>query len=196
MTCPATDGDAAGAPPGLTVAVVGGGIAGLSAAWEITETAPGTRVVVLESDDRLGGKLHTGQIGGRAVDLGPDAFLARRPEAVALCGELGLDDELVVPGSRSAYVWARGELRHLPVGLALGVPTRLGPLARSGILSPLGVGRAAVDLLGWRSPRGPRGTTPRIDPSPRSPGDASDARSRHDSSILSSAGSTPVTPPR
>jgi oxygen-dependent protoporphyrinogen oxidase len=132
--------------------VIGGGIAGLSAAWELTCAAPGTRVVVLEADDRLGGKLRTGEIGGRAVDLGPDAFLARRPEAVALCHELGLGDELVSPGARGAFVWARGQLRALPAGLALGVPTRLYPLARSGILSPVGVGRAAVDLLSW-SPR-------------------------------------------
>jgi len=135
-----------------TVAIVGGGIAGLSAAWELTSAAPGTNVVVLEADDRLGGKLHTGTIGGRAVELGPDAFLARRPEATALCRELGLGDELVSPGSRNAYVWARGRLRPLPGGLALGVPTRLGPLARSGIVTTLGVGRAALDLMRWPLP--------------------------------------------
>jgi oxygen-dependent protoporphyrinogen oxidase len=163
MTGAGTDRNGAGVTPGRNMAVVGGGIAGLSAAWEITSAAPDTHVVVLESDDRLGGKVHTGSIGGRAVDLGPDAFLARRPEAVALCRELGLDDELVSPGSRTAFVWARGKLRRLPPGLALGVPTRLRPLARSGIVSPLGVGRAAVDLLGWRSPpaRAPNGTVDR-----------------------------------
>jgi len=140
------------------VVVVGGGIAGLSAAWELTSAVPGTRVVVLESGPRLGGKLHTGAIGGHPVDLGPDAFLARRPEAVTLCRELGLEDELISPESRTAYVWARGRLRRLPAGLALGVPTRLGPLARSGIVSPLGVGRAALDLLG--RPSRPDGDAP------------------------------------
>ena len=138
-----------GAAPAATVAVVGGGIAGLSAAWALSSVAPAVHVVVLESDGRLGGKLYTRAIGGRAVDLGPDAFLARRPEAVALCRELGLGDELISPGSRTAYVWARGRLRPLPGGLALGVPTRLGPLARSRIVSPLGLGRATVDRLGW-----------------------------------------------
>jgi oxygen-dependent protoporphyrinogen oxidase len=155
MTGAATHRNSPDAAPAITVAVVGGGIAGLSAAWELTSTAPGAHVVVLESGDRLGGKLHTERFGGRAVDLGPDAFLARRPEAVALCRELGLDDELVSPGSRNAYVWARGKLRRLPDGLALGVPTRLGPLARSGIVSPFGVGRAAVDLVGWARAAGP-----------------------------------------
>jgi len=138
-----------GRAPAATVAVVGGGIAGLSAALAATDALPGASVIVLEADGRVGGKLRSADIGGRAVDLGPDAFLARRPEALSLCDELGLSGDLVAPGSRTAYVWARGRLRPLPAGLALGIPTRLGPLARSGILSPLGLGRAAWDLVGW-----------------------------------------------
>ena len=153
MTGADASGNGTAAARHTTVVVVGGGIAGLSAAWAITSAAPGSNVVVLESDTRLGGKLQTGMIGGRAVELGPDAFLARRPEAVALCRELGLGDDLVSPGSRTAYVWSRRSLRRLPRGLTLGVPTRLGPLARSGILSPWGVGRVALDPLRWRKPR-------------------------------------------
>ena len=133
---------------GATVAVVGGGIAGLSAAWALLDAAPHLRVVVYESDDHLGGKLRSAEIGGRPVDVGPDAFVARRPEALELCRALDLGDELVAPASRVAYVWARGRLRRLPAGLALGVPTRLTPLARSGILSPAGVLRTAIDLTG------------------------------------------------
>ena len=142
---------------GSTVAVVGGGIAGLSAAWALLDAAPGMRVVVYEADGRLGGKLRSQDIGGRAVDVGPDAFVARRPEALELCQALGLGDELVAPASRAAYVWARGRLRRLPAGLALGVPTRLGPLARSGILSPAGVVRAALDLVGVGAASGAAG---------------------------------------
>jgi len=135
-----------------TVAVVGGGIAGLSAAWAVLEAVPQARVVVYESGDRMGGKLRSEQIGGREVDVGPDAFVARRPEALELCQALGLGDELVAPASRVAFVWARGRLRPLPAGLALGVPTRLGPLVRAGILSPAGVARAALDLTGASAP--------------------------------------------
>ncbi len=164
MTHPARHGDAGGGAPGATVAVIGGGIAGLSAAWTLTSVAPETHVVVLESDDRLGGKILTGTFGGRAVELGPDAFLARRPEAVDLCRELGLGDELVSPGSRRAYVWARGKLRPLPTGLALGVPTRWGPLARSGIVSPWGMARPTLDALGWPTSRGAEGRGPRDRP--------------------------------
>jgi oxygen-dependent protoporphyrinogen oxidase len=135
-------------PPRPTVAVIGGGIAGLSAAWELSGPGgSGPRVVVFEAGGRTGGKLRTESFGGREIDLGPDAFVARRPEALALCAELGLSGELVEPGSRRAYVYARGQLRPLPTGLALGVPTRVGPLARSGICSPTGVARAGLDLL-------------------------------------------------
>ncbi len=135
-------------PTQRTVAVLGGGIAGLAAAWELSTAEPPTQVIVFEGDARLGGKLRTEAFGGRHdVDLGPDAFVARRPEAVTLCSELGLTAELVTPGVRRAYVWARGRLRPLPAGLALGVPTRLGPLARSGICSPAGLVRPALDLL-------------------------------------------------
>jgi len=140
--------DGAGRGPGpVTVVVVGGGIAGLSAALTLSSAPAGARVVVLEASPRLGGKLASAEFGGRALDLGPDAFLARRPEAVGLCRELGLEDDLVAPGQRSAFVLVRGRLRPLPAGLALGVPTRLGPLARSGVLSPPGLARAALDLV-------------------------------------------------
>jgi protoporphyrinogen/coproporphyrinogen III oxidase len=134
-----------------TVAVVGGGIAGLSAAWALVSAAPSTRVVVLEGSARFGGKLLTQEFGGRPVDLGPDAFVTRRPEAVELCRELGLGGELVAPASRTAYVWARGRLRSLPAATVLGVPTRLGPLARSGVVSPAGVARVALDALDLRT---------------------------------------------
>ena len=102
---------------------------------------------MFEASARLGGKIATGELGGRPVDLGPDAFVARRPEARELCAELGLDVELVAPGRRGASVWARGRLRPLPDGLVLGVPTQIWPLARSGICSAGSVVRAASDLL-------------------------------------------------
>ena len=132
----------------FTVSVIGGGITGLAAAWQLATTLPqGAQVVLLEADTRIGGKLRTGDVGGRPVELGADSFLARRDEAVTLCHELGLGTDLISPGSSRAYVWARGMLRPLPSGLAMGVPTRIGPLARSGICSLAGVARAALDLF-------------------------------------------------
>jgi oxygen-dependent protoporphyrinogen oxidase len=140
--------------PKPTVAVVGGGVSGLAAAWELVHGeggAGGAEVVVLEADRAPGGKIGTTDFGGRRLDLGPDAFVTRRPEALALCRQLGLEDELVAPATTTAYLLVDGRLRSLPAGLVLGVPTRIGPLARSGILSGAGLGRAALDLV---TPRG------------------------------------------
>lgn len=96
----------------------------------------------------FGGKLLTTPIAGRPVDEGADAFLARVPEAIELCDELGLRPELVSPATGVAYVWSRGELRRLPDRLVLGVPTDLDALAATGIVSEQGVARAAADLDG------------------------------------------------
>ncbi len=131
------------------VAVVGGGIAGLAAAWELAAGAGGKapEVHVLEAGDRLGGKVRSTEFAGRRVDLAADAFLARRPEAVGLCEELGVTDELVPVGASGAALLARGRLRALPGGLALGVPTRWLPVARSGILGPGELVRLARDVV-------------------------------------------------
>ncbi len=145
------------------IAVVGGGITGLAAAWELTggatgPAAEGPSVVLLESSTRLGGKLASVQLCGRAVDVGPDSFLGRRPEATQLCREVGLGDELVPVATSGASIWARGRRRPIPEGLYLGVPTKLLPVARSGILSVGGTLRLAADILVPRpDTRGPLG---------------------------------------
>jgi len=131
------------------VAVVGGGITGLSAAWTLAGAA---RVVLLEASEHLGGKVRTEEVGGQPVDVGPDAFLARVPDAVDLCRAVGLGDDLVAPATGRAFIWSRGRLRPFPKGLVLGVPSALGPLARSGLLSPRGLLRAAFDRVLPSSP--------------------------------------------
>ena len=135
-----------------TIAVVGAGIAGLAAAWELVVAAdragtPAPIVLVLESGRRIGGKLRAAEFAGRTVDVAADAFLSRRPEAAELCDELGLDDQLVPVGASGASIWARGRLRAMPAGLNLGVPTRWWPLVRSGILSPAESLAVARDLV-------------------------------------------------
>lgn len=128
------------------VAVVGAGITGLTAAFTLATRRPDLDVVVLESSDRVGGKILTTPFAGRPVDCGPDAFLARVPEGLELCRELGLDTILTSPQQKSAYVWVNGSLHRLPSGLVLGVPTDLDALATSGIVSDAGMKRAAQDL--------------------------------------------------
>jgi protoporphyrinogen/coproporphyrinogen III oxidase len=117
------------------VAVVGGGIAGLAAAYELRRRLPDVSISVHEASDRLGGKIATSTFAGRPVDAGADAFLARVPWGLDLCRELGIDTALVSPAASSAYVWWDGLLRSLPSGLVLGVPTDLEAVRASGIVT-------------------------------------------------------------
>jgi oxygen-dependent protoporphyrinogen oxidase len=130
----------------VRVAVVGGGVAGLAAAWEAVSAVPGADVTVFEPGP-LGGKIRTSPFLGRDIDEGPDAFLTRVPQAVDLCDELGLTAQLVAPAAGSSMLWWDGRLRPLPDGLVLGVPRRLGAVVRSGVLSPRGALRAGLDLV-------------------------------------------------
>ncbi len=129
----------------MKFAVVGGGIAGLSAAWELAG-AGGAEVTVYEPG-HLGGKLLTTMFLGRPVDEGADSLITRVPEGVALCQELGLGEEMGAPQASRAMLFARGKVRPFPDGLILGAPARLLPLARSRILSFGGIGRASLDLV-------------------------------------------------
>ncbi len=135
----------------MRFAVVGGGIAGLSAAWELTAATGGRAAVTVYEPGHLGGKLLTSDFLGRPVDEGPDAMLTRVPEGLALCAELGMDDELEAVRANRALLFTGGKLRPLPEGLVLGAPAKVLPLARSGILSAGGVGRAALDVVLPRS---------------------------------------------
>ncbi|MGI8794069.1 MAG: protoporphyrinogen oxidase [Acidimicrobiales bacterium] len=126
----------------MRVAVVGGGIAGMAAAWQAV--TDGHEVVLVEASDRLGGKIRTSAFGGLPVDEGPDAFLTRVPDATALCAEIGLDD-LVPPATGKAYLWARGALRPIPEATVLGIPTDLSTVAPTGLLTEAGLSRAAME---------------------------------------------------
>jgi protoporphyrinogen/coproporphyrinogen III oxidase len=128
-----------------SVAVIGGGISGLAAAFLLRNA--GLDVTVLEGSPRLGGKLAVSEVGGVAVDAGAEALLARRPEGTGLIGELGLSGQLEVPGTTSAGIWTRGRIRSLPRRQFMGVPADLEELAATGILSADGLARAEQDLI-------------------------------------------------
>ena len=127
-----------------TVAVIGGGVAGLTAAFLLKDA--GLAVTVLEGSPRLGGKLSVSEVGGVAVDAGAEALLARRPEGVGLIGDLGLAGELQTPGTTAAGIWTRGQIRALPRRQFMGVPADFDELAATGILSGGGLTRARQDL--------------------------------------------------
>jgi oxygen-dependent protoporphyrinogen oxidase len=113
--------DSSTVPTPRTVVVIGGGVAGLAAARDLLVSRPGTRVVVLDASDRVGGKLRRESIGGHVVDVGAEAMLAVRPEAVDLLAELVEPSDVVSPVTTAARVWSRGGLHPLP-RTRIGVP--------------------------------------------------------------------------
>jgi oxygen-dependent protoporphyrinogen oxidase len=130
-----------------TVAVVGGGIAGLAAAHRLT-TEP-VKLMVVDKAPQLGGKVHTEHIDGFVVENGPDSFVAGKGTVVQLAEELSIGHRIIStrPENRGSYVWRRGELHPLPEGLILMTPTRISPLLRSTLLSWRGRLRVLADLV-------------------------------------------------
>lgn len=114
----------------MRVAVVGGGMSGLAAAYELV--SGGAEVVVLEGSDRLGGKLRLGSVGDLTLDLGAESMLARRPEALDLAHAVGLDERVVNPRTITASIWTHGALRAMPPTV-MGIPADVDALAASGI---------------------------------------------------------------
>jgi len=126
------------------VAVIGGGIAGLSAAHALLAARPDLQVTVYEANASVGGKLRAGEVGGVTVDLGAESMLNRRPEGLALAEAVGLEGDIVHPATSSAAIWTRGALRPLPPTL-MGIPADLAALAHSGILTSAGMGRVSLE---------------------------------------------------
>jgi len=131
----------------VKVAVVGGGIAGLAAAYRVEQLAPEVELVVLERSGRLGGKVLTEHVDGFVIEGAPDSFLSRKTRAAELCEELGLASELVGrrPEHARSFVRRGGQLLPLPEGLTGLVPTNLDALDESGLLSEAGKERFAEE---------------------------------------------------
>ncbi|MET9293183.1 protoporphyrinogen oxidase [Streptomyces sp. NPDC003077] len=123
-----------------SVIVIGGGISGLAAAWQLRSEA---EVTVVEARPRLGGVLRTGSVAGIDVDEGAEAMSALHPDAVELAKAVGLGDDLMSPVPAPTSVWSRGALRKLPPGHIMGVPARPAALEGTGLLSSEGLERLA-----------------------------------------------------
>ena len=134
------------------IVVIGGGIAGLSAAYYASKVS-GTEVTLLESSERWGGKITTDRVafdeGQFIIEGGPDTFLATKPWGVALCQELGLGDRLhgTNPHKKNTYVLNRNRLLPLPDGLAMMIPTNIEAILRSRLVSWVSKARMGLDFL-------------------------------------------------
>ncbi len=134
------------APDPLDVVIVGGGIAGLSAAYELSRRK--VSFLVLERAPRAGGVIFSETVDGFTIDGGPDSLLIQKPEAIALCREIGLGDRLVsTQPPRLAYIQRDGRLHALPQASVLGIPTRVGPFASTSLFSWPGKLRMGAELF-------------------------------------------------
>ncbi|MGH3271960.1 MAG: protoporphyrinogen oxidase, partial [Trebonia sp.] len=122
------------------VVIIGGGIAGLAAAFYLKDEP--VRVTVLEGSPRLGGKLSASDVAGVPMDEGAEALLARRPEGIDLITATGLAGDLVPAGTTSSAIFTRGAMRLLPRRQFMGVPADLDELAATGVVSAGGIARA------------------------------------------------------
>jgi oxygen-dependent protoporphyrinogen oxidase len=131
------------------IAIVGGGITGLSAAYYLQRSRPDARIVLYESRARLGGNIRTEHEQGFLFDAGPDSFLRTKPWALELCNELGLESELTGtrPAGRAVFLAHGGSLEQMPEGLVLGVPTRVRPILGARTMSLPGKLRMLCELL-------------------------------------------------
>jgi oxygen-dependent protoporphyrinogen oxidase len=132
-----------------SVAVIGGGISGLAAAYRLVTSCEDLKVVVFEASDRVGGVLRTEHVDGFTIDGGPDSFLSMKPRGIGLARELGLEDRLqwTDEANRGSFLYRRGALHSLPEGLTGLIPTRLAPMAKTPLVSPLGKARMALDFV-------------------------------------------------
>lgn len=135
------------------VVVIGGGIAGLAAAYSLREhRKPGDKdfeIVLIERSSALGGNIRTEKTGGFLIEGGPDCFLSEKPWAMELCKRIGLEDELLNTNeaNRKTFVLSGGKLHELPEGVILMIPTRIMPLATSSLISIPGKIRMGLEVF-------------------------------------------------
>lgn len=124
---------------------------GLTAAYQLRKRARAAglspEIIVVERDDRLGGKTQTDVINGMVIEHGPDSFVTTKPWLKDLCDELGLPVTGTNPKINTTYIYHNGRLESLPVGMQMMIPTEVWPFVKTRLISPLGKLRAALEPL-------------------------------------------------
>lgn len=134
------------------VVIIGGGISGLSAAWQLHQARKRGEPIdylLVEKDNKWGGKVVTENVNGFIIEGGPDCFMAEKPAAFQLTSQLGIDDCLLPSNESSAgtFIFSKGRLQKLPDGLMLLVPNKIWPFVTSPLISWPGKMRMALDLI-------------------------------------------------
>ncbi|MGZ8815800.1 MAG: NAD(P)-binding protein, partial [Mycobacterium sp.] len=132
--------------------VVGGGISGLVAAYRLRVSAgPDPSITLFDPADRLGGVLRTERIGGQLMDVGAEAFVARRPEVPALLAELGLGGRQIGTTGARPLIYSQGRLHPMPTDTLQGIPAQ--PAALAGLVDEATLARIRDEPgrpLRWR----------------------------------------------
>ena len=135
------------------IVIIGGGIAGLAAAYYTKKNIPDRHITVIEADSHWGGKIMTDRValsdGQFIIEGGPDSFLVTKPWGVALCKELGLGERLqgTNPNQKNTYILKKGRLLPIPEGLTMMIPSDISSMLRSRLISWSGKLRMGLDLL-------------------------------------------------
>lgn len=134
-----------------TIVIAGGGITGITAAYRLQQAAKAAgadaRIIVVEKEKRLGGKVQTDLVDGFVIEHGPDSYIVHKPWMRDLCHELGLPTVGTDPTVKTTYIYGGGRMEPLPVGMQIMIPTEIWPFLKSRLISPLGKLRAGLEPL-------------------------------------------------
>ncbi len=137
--------------PQNTVVIIGGGVTGLSAAYQLQQncrkSGSSLDIIVIDREPRFGGKVGTEQLNGCLIETGPDSFMAQKPGCITLARELGMEDQLSGSLVKRFYMMHRSKLHQVPYELVSLVPSKPEALWKASFLSPLGKFRACLEGL-------------------------------------------------